>query len=148
MLPTAPRTRLLALLVVGLFLACTGPAGGARLEARWVGSDTGAFAGTPKVTWCGSIQRLEVTAVDGNDAGVGLALYPLKELRPGRYDAFDPGIDSVHRPGVAAASRWFTEQAVKGFQSDSGDLELERSGTTFSARFGFRMRSLGSGNAR
>ena len=43
---------------------------------------------------------------------------------------------------MAAASRYFTEQAVKGFQSDSGDLELERSGKTFSARFGFRMRSL------
>ncbi len=142
MLPTAPRIRLLVPLMAGLFMACSGPEGAARLDARWVGSDTGAFAGTPKVTWCGSIQRLEVTAVDGNDAGVGVAIYPVKELRPGRYEAFDPGIDSVHRPGVAAASRWFTEQAVKGFQSDSGDLKLERTGTTFSARFGFRMRSL------
>ena len=142
MLPTAPRIRLLASLIAGMFMACSGPKGSGRLDARWVGSDTGAFAGTPKVTWCGSIQRLEVTAVDGNDAAVGLVIYPVKELRTGRYEAFDPGMDSVRRPGVAGASRFFTEQAVKGFQSDSGELELERSGTTFSARFGFRMRSL------
>ena len=142
MLSTGLRIRSLALLVAGLFMACRGPVDGARLDARWVGSDTGVFAGTPKVTWCGSIQRLELTAVDGSDAGIGLAIYPPGELRPGRYDAFDPGIDSIHRPGVASASRWFTEQAVKGFQSDSGSLDLERTGTTFSAQFGFRMRSL------
>lgn len=142
MLSTASGIRRLAPLLAGILMACSGPEGAARLEARWIGSDTGAFAGTSKVTWCGSVQRLEITAVDGNDAGVGLAIYPVKELRPGRYGAFDPGIDSVRRPGVAAASRFFTEQAVKGFQSDSGELELERSGTAFSARFAFRMRSL------
>ena len=142
MLPTVFRIRPLALLTIGLCVACHGVGGGARLDARWIGSDTGAFAGTPKVTWCGSIQRLELTAVDENDGGVGLAIYPPKELRPGHYAAFDPGIDSVHRPGAAAASRFFTEQAVKGFQSDSGGLDLERNGVTFSAKFGFRMRSL------
>jgi hypothetical protein len=140
---TARPIRPLALLLAGLLLACesAGPGGG-RLEARWIGSDTGNFSGTPRVAWCGSVRRLELTAVDGNDGGVGLVLYPAAELRPGRYEAFDPGIDSVRRPGTTAAARFFTEQAVKGFQSDSGGLDLERSGTSFGATFGFRMRSL------
>ncbi|MEO8634415.1 MAG: hypothetical protein ABI587_03960 [Gemmatimonadales bacterium] len=146
MLSTNVRIRPLALLVTGLLLACGGRAGGPRLDARWIGSDTGAFTGTAKVVWCGSIQRLELIAVDDNDAGIGLTIFPAVELRPGHYDAFDPGIDTVRRPGAAAAARFFTEQAVKGFQSDSGSLDLERTGSTFGARFGFRMRSLEGGD--
>ena len=62
------------------------------------------------------------------DQGFGLVLYPVGELAPGSYPAFDPGIDTVQRPGVSAAARWFTDQDMAGFQSDSGSLELQRSG--------------------
>ncbi len=85
--------------------------------------------------------RLEVTAIR-EDLGFGLAVYPAGDLGPGEFPGFDPGIDSVPRPGAAAAVRKFTERNMIAFQSDSGSLQLTRDGGAFGARFGFRMQAL------
>lgn len=128
-------------LLAGLLAACgTRPAAG-TLAASWVGADTGALSGRPVVTWCRDGRRLEVTLVR-EDLGIGLVLYPADSLGAGQYPAFDPGADTVRRPSAAAALRWFTEQAIEGFQSDSGALVLEPAGPGYSARFEFRLHSL------
>jgi hypothetical protein len=75
--------------------------------------------------------------------GFGLVLYSLSALAAGDYPAFDPGIDSARRPGASAAARWFTEQQIVGYQSDSGSAALTRNGDQLRLSFGFRMRSLG-----
>jgi hypothetical protein len=130
-----------------LLLACRAPARSPRdakvsgtLSASWLGADTGTLTASPRAVWCPDSARLEVMAVEG-DAGLGLAIYPVAELRPGRYDAFDPDADSIHRPGVTAAARWFTEKAIAAYRTDSGGLDLTRNGPALGATFRFRMRS-------
>ena len=77
------------------------------------------------------------------DQGLGLALYPEQAIGPGSYPVFDPGIDTLTpRPGAAGALRWFTEQRLEAFQSDSGTVELTAAGEGFDARFGLRLVSL------
>jgi hypothetical protein len=76
------------------------------------------------------------------DVAFGLVVYPVDQPDTGEYAAFDPGIDSVHRPGSSGAARWFTEQRIKGYQSDSGSVTVTRSERGLSARFEFRMRAL------
>ncbi len=122
-------------------VACPGPTGGGSFHASWAGLDTGRVTGKPHATWCPGARRLEISAVQG-DQGVGLALYPDSSPEAGAYPAFDPGADTVRRPGVAAGLRWFSESAVRGYQGDSGSLTLTREGERLSGRFGFRLRSL------
>jgi len=115
------------------------PAG--SMHAEWFGLDTGKVDGAARANWCAADQRLEIFGVKG-DAGVGLVVYPAEELGPGYFVAFDPGLDTVHRPGVSGALRWFSERAIAGYQSDSGGLELTRAGSGYSGTFEFRMRPL------
>jgi hypothetical protein len=77
-----------------------------------------------------------------NDVAFGVVVYPDSVLVPGEYAVFDPGVDTVRRPGAAAAARWFTEQIVAGFQSDSGMVEILETAPTVRIRFGLRLRSL------
>ena len=121
--------------------ACEKVAIGPRLTAAWTGSDTGRINAAATASWCPVAGRLEVKAVRG-DMGFGIVLYPVSDLAAGSYPGFDPGLDSVHRPGAGAAVRWFTEQDVRGFQSDSGAVELTRKDNRLELRFGFRLRSL------
>ena len=132
---------LLLLLLPGPIAGCQPSATGGSLTADWVGLDTGRVEAAPRAIWCVGDQRLELTAEQG-DAGVGLALYPLDSLVSGEYPAFDQGADTIHRPGVAAGVRWFTESAVRGYQGDSGGLTLTREGERMAGRFSFRLRSL------
>jgi len=122
-------------------VACGEVGGGRWLTARWIGSEPGRLSAPATASWCPVAGRLDVRAVRG-DLGIGLVLYPVGDIATGSYPAFDPGIDSVHRPGAGAAIRWFTEHEVVGFQSDSGSVELTRTDDVLLLRFGFRLRSL------
>ncbi|MBK7717287.1 MAG: hypothetical protein IPI38_18115 [Gemmatimonadetes bacterium] len=135
---------------LALLIACTAcqsdAPSGARLEASWTATDTnlaaGKLAAGAQSAWCPVAARLEVTAVR-EDQGLGLALYPEQAIGPGSYPVFDPGIDTLTpRPGAAGALRWFTEQRLEAFQSDSGTVELTAAGEGFDARFGLRLVSL------
>jgi hypothetical protein len=141
--------RLSGLVVLaGLALACrgngTGPSPGrGSFSASWVGSDTGKLSGRPIAVFCGDGNRLELMAMQG-DAGIGLAVYPAEEITDGNYDGFDPGTDTVRRPGVTAAARWFTEREVAAYQSDWGALKLKRRGNTLSGGFAIHLRKVGA----
>ena len=125
-----------------LWAAACGKVGSApRLAADWVGSDTGRISASPTASWCPVAGRLEVKAARG-DTGFGLVLYPVSDLAAGTYPAFDPGVDTVHRPGATGAARWFTERDVVGYQSDSGSVELTRENDRLQLRFGLRLRRL------
>ena len=137
-----PRPVLAAAAALALVLgACARARPGPRLHVEWIGADTGRFSGPATASWCPVARRLEVRGVK-DDLGFGLVVYPESLLVPGEYPVFDPGIDTVHRPGSAGAARWFTEQIVAGFQSDSGGVQVLESGAAVRLRFGFRMRSL------
>jgi hypothetical protein len=118
----------------------TGPAAGAgSFSAAWVGADSGELNARPSAVFCSDGNHLELYAMRG-DVGVGLALFPGEELRVGTYDVFDPGVDSVHRPGVSGAVRWFTERDIPSYQSDWGSLELVKRGTALAGNFAIHMR--------
>lgn len=130
------------------FAGCRSDTSGAPAEGRgsfsasWVGSDTGKLSGTPRAALCREGNLLEILVSKG-DVGVGLVLYPEKELAAGNYRAFHPQ-DSVLRPGVAAAARWFTERDIRAFQSDWGSLHLAQAGGAYSGGFGLRLRRVGA----
>lgn len=122
--------------LLSLLAACDGH--GVRLRASWDGPKAGKLKAPAKVFWCTRAMRLEIEAIR-DDAGVALAVYPADSLRPGRYEGFNPAVYPMQRPGSAAAARWFTEQEVKGYQSDSGSAELSRGEDGYRLRFGYRM---------
>lgn len=126
---------------LALLAACGAPAGEGRLRAAWIGADTGEVSAPATVVWCRDASRLEVTMVR-EDLGIGFVLYPADTLLTGEFPAFDPGADTVVRPSAAAAVRYFTEQAIAGYQSDSGTITLEAQGSRLSGSFGFRLRAL------
>jgi hypothetical protein len=131
-----------ALGAVLLTAGCGHSGGGPYLSASWTGSDTGRIAARAVASWCPVANRLEVKAVQ-EDVGFALAIYPEKDLASGEFPVFDPGIDTVHRPGAAGVTRWFTEKQLQGYQSDSGGVTLARSGDKLQLQFRLRMRSLG-----
>ena len=140
-MPGPRRQPILLLLLAAPIVGCHPAASRSTLHAAWVGLDTGAVEGAARAVWCPEERRLELTAME-NDAGVGFVLYPASTLEPGEYPAFDPGADTVRRPGAAAAVRRFTDAAVRGYQGDSGSLLLRREGKALAGKFGFRLRSL------
>ena len=146
------RSGLVACLTLSLGACHTGSEGG-RLEASWIGADTGHFAAPAKAEWCRVAGRLEVTAVQG-DVGFGLALYPAGELVDGEYPVvdsaaesvavsdIDSGTDSIVRPSASGAYRKFPEQRVAGFLGDSGSVVLAHQGGRVELGFRFRMPSV------
>ena len=120
----------------------SGTAAHGELVASWSGSDTGRVVAGARTSWCPVARRLEVLATK-DDRGFGLVLYPVQDsIAPGTYPGFDPGVDTVHRPGSAGAVRWFAERSVVAYQSDSGSIQAERGDRGLELTFGFRMRSL------
>lgn len=145
------RLALLALTLAACASAGTREAGVGEFTAEWTGSDTGGLTTRPTFAWCQQAGRLDVSA-RREDVGIALALY-LADLpggetagRPRKTEAylpaFDPGIDTVGPSGAAIASRWFSQKTVTAYQSDSGGVTIKGDGTTISARFGARLRSL------
>jgi hypothetical protein len=84
---------------------------------------------------------MEIIAIK-EDAGVGLVFYPLTDLHPTEFPAFDVGQDSVRRPGAAVAMRWFTDAAIKAYQSDSGTVTLQQVGDRTAGRFAVHLRQV------
>lgn len=102
------------------------PAQGGRLEATWSGPDQGKISAPASAEWCPDRRVLEIRAVQG-DTGIALALYPKDTLLPGRYRVVDPPRAESLPPAAAVALRSFTQNAVKGFQGDTGTVFLDRS---------------------
>jgi hypothetical protein len=150
---TPSPLRLLVVAVPVLLAACGRRGAEGTLTAKWTTLESTkkidtlkvarphSFSGPVAARWCPVARRLELTAVHA-DEGFGLAIYPADSLTAGQYPAFDPGLDTARRPSAAGAARWFTEQKLVGFQSDSGGVDLSVEGSRYHARFGFRMRAL------
>jgi hypothetical protein len=102
------------------------PAQTGHLEADWSGSDRGKISAPASAEWCGARRLLEIRAVQG-DTGIALALYVEDTLTAGRYRVVDPPKAESLPPAAAVALRWFTQNAVKGFQGATGTVFLERS---------------------
>jgi len=126
-------------LSASLLLACGGS--GPTLRASWDGPKAGKLRAAATAAWCPKARRLEVDAIR-EDVGVALAIYPEEALAAGSYEAFDPGRSAMQRPGSAAALRWFTEQEVKGYQSDSGAATLSMENGKYGVQFGYRLVSV------
>jgi hypothetical protein len=104
-----------------------GAGSGPRLEVRWTGADTSAFAAPATAEWCDSLDLLEIRAIAG-DTGIGLAVYRRGGIETGSYPIRKPGVADTTPPAAAVGLRWFSRTAVQGFQADSGRLQLDRTG--------------------
>lgn len=111
------------------------------LVAEWTGSDTGRIVAAARAEWCDSLGLLEVRAIHG-DTGLALAIYPVGAARPDTYPVLLPARADSVPPGAAVVLRWFAETAIKGFQSDSGTVVLERADDRVSGHFEAALRSI------
>ncbi len=117
---------------------------GARLVAEWTGSDTGRIVAPARAEWCDSLGLLEVRAIHG-DTGLALAVYPIGPVRPDTYPVLLPSRADSSPPSAAVVLRWFAETAIRGFQSDSGTVVLERADGRVSGHFEAVIRSINDG---
>ena len=108
---------------------------GRGLEARWTGSEAAAFHAPATADWCDSLNLLEIVAMSG-DTGIAIAIYPRESLATGAYPVRPPAAADSTPPASAIGLRWFSQTAVRGYQSDSGTLALARGADgTLSGRF-------------
>ncbi|MEO7986651.1 MAG: hypothetical protein ABI766_08955 [Gemmatimonadales bacterium] len=98
--------------------------GGPFLEARWIGADSGKIAAPLVAEWCDSLRMLEILAVRG-DTGIALALYAKSTFGAGTYPVLPPARADSSPPAASVALRWFAETSIRGFQGDSGTVEVE-----------------------
>jgi hypothetical protein len=127
-------------------LACSRPptpsVEGGRIEVSWKGSSSGSWSAPAAAEWCGYRQVLQIRAVR-QDTGVALALYPGQAVRPGTFPVAEPARAESLPPAAGVAVRWLAKNQVQGYQGDSGQVKLERSGSgRYSGDFAARVRSV------
>jgi len=119
---------MVALAVALAVVACNGkPARrhSGEVAVRWSGSDTGSLAGPATAEWCPALRFLEIRGITG-DTGFAIALYPSDTVTAGHYRVMDPARADSSRPAVAVALRWVAQTSIKGFQGESGSVDLQR----------------------
>jgi hypothetical protein len=117
---------ILVFLLAGCRSTTQRPAAAGHLEAKWSGTDGGKLSAPASAEWCAARRLLEIRAVTG-DTGLALALYPKDTLVSGRYRVMAPIKAESLPPAAGIGLRWFTQNAVKGFQGDTGTVFLDRS---------------------
>jgi hypothetical protein len=117
---------ILVFLLAGCRLMPQRTAEAGHLEAKWSGTDGGKISAPASAEWCAARRLLEIRAVQG-DTGIALALYPKDTLVAGRYRVMAPIKAESLPPAAGIGLRWFTQNAVKGFQGDTGTVFLDRS---------------------
>ena len=117
-----------ACLAAGCWGSVEEPLQTGRLDARWTGPDSGQMSAPAIAEWCPGRRLLEIRAVHG-DTGLAMVLYPLDTIDADTYRVVSPaGADSL-APSAAVALRLFSPTAIKGYQGDSGNVVLKRSGS-------------------
>lgn len=119
-------------LAISLAAGCWGsvepPGQSGRLEARWIGPDSGQVSAPATAEWCPDRRLLEIRAAFG-DTGFAMVLYPLDTVEADTYRILPPaGADSM-APSASVALRLFSANAIKGYQGDSGNVVVNRSGS-------------------
>lgn len=99
---------------------------GPFLEAKWSGADSGKIAAPATAEWCDSLHLLQVLALRG-DTGIALALYPKSGFGAGTYAVLPPAKADSSPPAASVALRWFAETSIRGFQGDSGSIDVKES---------------------
>jgi hypothetical protein len=93
------------------------------VSVEWNGFVRGSFAATASGSWCARDSLLEVLAVRG-DSGFGFALAVTDSVRVGKHPATAPSVVVDWRPLAVAGLRWATDTAVRGYEAQSGTIEV------------------------
>ena len=106
-----------------------------RLDASWIGSDSGKISAVAAAEWCEDSLFLMIRAVQG-DTGLGLALRFLDSITPDSYRVMEPSRADSSPPSASVALRLFAQTTVDGFQGDSrgGHPEARRRGPALRQR--------------
>jgi hypothetical protein len=116
--------------------------GSGHLDARWTGTEKGTISAPATAEWCGIRKLLEIRAIQG-DTGLALVLYPADTIVAGDYRVVDPPKAESLPPAAGVGLRWLTQNAIRGFQGESGAVVLERSQSgALSGRLAARARSV------
>jgi hypothetical protein len=123
------KRNLTALAVALAGLACNGKLASRRppgqIDVRWSGSDSGSLSGAATAEWCSALRLLEIRGITG-DTGFAIAIYPTDTVAAGQYPVMDPARADSSRPAGAIALRWVAQTSIKGFQGESGSVDLQR----------------------
>ena len=134
------------LAVLFILAACKGPPDTSPAPASWRRTGPARTPARSLVTaraeWCGRDRFLEIRGVRG-DTGLALALFPRDTVVPGRYQVRTLPLPDSTRPAASVGLRLFAQTAIKGFQGDSGSVQLRRSKPgVFSGEIDARARSV------
>jgi hypothetical protein len=101
-----------------------------QLAVEWQDSAGAAvhWSAPAEAHWCARDTLLEIIA-QRNDSGVGLALFARDSLRVEGYPVFQSSMFAPWRPQATAAVRLLTPNALKGFESASGQVIVTEGGS-------------------
>ncbi len=103
----------------------TGPTEDAAgtVSVQWDGFVRGSLTAPATGSWCPTDSLLEVLAVRG-DSGFGFALAVTDSVRVAKHSAVAPSVVVSWRPIAVAGLRWVTDTAVRGYEAQSGTIDV------------------------
>jgi hypothetical protein len=114
-----------------------------ELMVTWSGAHSGSAQLPGTVGWC-PVDRTGTLEAISADTGLMISLFEADSLFPAIHPVLAPAMrEEVPRPGAVAGLRWVQGlEAIRGFQSVSGLIDLREVGTTVSGGFDIRMQSV------
>jgi hypothetical protein len=98
---------------------------GGTVSVSWVGASTGHFSARGTGSWCPADSLVEILAVS-NDSGVGLALITSGTVAPVQYPVLSSVVGADWRPMGFASLRVASDTALKGYEANSGLLQVTK----------------------
>jgi hypothetical protein len=98
---------------------------GGQLEVHWSGSERGALSAAATAEWCSILRQLEIRGVRG-DTGVAIVVHPVDTISARQYRLTKPEQAESLPPAASIALRWVALSSIKGFQGESGSVNLHR----------------------
>src|SRR4051812_6349818 len=98
---------------------------GGQIEVQWSGSERGTLSAAATAEWCSILHQLEIRAVRG-DTGVAIVVHPVDTISAREYPLTKPENAESLPPAASIALRWVAQSSVKGFQGESGSVNLNR----------------------
>src|SRR3954470_18170325 len=98
---------------------------GGQIEVHWIGSERGALSAPATAEWCSIRRQLEIRGGRG-DTGVAIIVHPVDTISGRQYRLTNPEQAESLAPAASVALRWVALTSIKGFQGESGSVNLQR----------------------
>lgn len=105
------------------------PDPGGTLTVTWAGASKGRFAAAATGAWCARDSLVEILAVAG-DTGFGFTLITPGTVKTGQYPVLAAAVGADWRPMGLVSLRLASDTALKGYEGNSGQLEVTQGSAT------------------